>query len=501
MINRNLSIDYQEISQSVAFRKMVFTGLLITGIGFTLTPFLFKNSFDRESKTLMLTTGLVASLAASFMPKNELISKLKTVYEKNSIDQLKQQLTHEIAQQDTLLEIENKQALAQHIEHEIPDYQLPYWAKQLGLEPLISKFYIDSDSEESFEKLETSDNQIFTNNTQPLQPNIHTEKSSDLDWLKTIAREFTLPQGKRLHEHLNIAGGTQSGKSTLTSILITLIIQAYQSQGIETIINLIDPKYPMTTWCFNPTFTGYEQACEGLNQATKELMLRKKLAKEARKNGQTQPVFKPYIVLFDEWDTSYGKGKGYSSVITKDDAVTLLQQVSAIINEGAAYDVRIVLIGQSIQSQVNGLNTSIQKQLTRIVLGIEGLSWLESPYFPVKSQVARLTPIIEPLIESEKRCCVVVSNKGKANAYEIAHISLNQSQSDNVQDTPKKLVEPTETVNTSNPIDKLKNWLADCYEQNSEYPSHLEIAEAWEIITGQKLTDNALKLLIVKLGL
>ncbi|MHC5821535.1 MAG: hypothetical protein ACYT04_38120, partial [Nostoc sp.] len=161
-INRNLSINYEEITQSVAFRKMVFAGLLATGIGFTFTPFLFKNTFDRESKTLMLTTGLISSLAASFMPKNELISKLKAIYEKTQIDQLKQQLTHEIAQQDTLIEIENKQALAQYVEHEIPDYQLPYWAKQLGLEPLISKFYIDGDTEEIFENL-NDNNQIFTN--------------------------------------------------------------------------------------------------------------------------------------------------------------------------------------------------------------------------------------------------------------------------------------------------------------------------------------------------
>lgn len=489
-INRNLSINYEEITQSVAFRKMVFSGLLATGITFTLTPFLFKNSFDRESKTLMLTTGLIASLAASFMPKNELISKLKTIYEKTQIDQLKQQLTHEIAQQDTLIEIENKQALAQYVEHEIPDYQLPYWAKRLGLEPLISKFYIDDDTEESFENL---DNQIFTNNSQPLKPTIHTEKSADLDWLHKIVNEFTLPQGKRLHEHCHIMGVTQSGKSTLTNALITLIVDSYKKQNVDVILSIIDPKYPKTTWCYQPTFTGYEQVLEGVNQASKELQSRKKLCKQAVKDGQKQPDFKPYIVVFDELDTAYGRGKGYSNVIDKNDATALMQQISAVICEGSAYQVRIILVGQSPQSQVNGINTSLAKQVSRFVLGVEGLAFLESPWFPVKGQASKLIQIIEPLLEAEKRCAVFVSNKGRAIALEVPHISLNQPQnkvtSNNVQDTP------------SQQVTKIKQWIIDCFEQNSEYPSQLEICEAWQLLTGQKLTDDALKLLIAKLGI
>ncbi|MHC5827492.1 MAG: hypothetical protein ACYT04_69330, partial [Nostoc sp.] len=79
------------------------------------------------------------------------------------------------------------------------------------------------------------------------------------------------------------------------------------------------------------------------------------------------------------------------------------------------------------------------------------------------------------------------------NCYEVAHISLNQPEnkvtSKNVQDT------------SSQQVTKIKQWIVDCFEQNSEYPSHLEICEAWSLLTGQALTDNALKLLIAKLGI
>ena len=61
--------------------------------------------------------------------------------------------------------------------------------------------------------------------------------------------------------------------------------------------------------------------------------------------------------------------------------------------------------------------------------------------------------------------------------------------------------EPVVSSETSNHITKLKQWCVDCFEANSEYPNQNEVGEAWSIITGETLSDTALKLLVSKLGL
>jgi len=236
-----LSIDYDKVSESIS-KKQVLRGLIISSaIVLNLLPLFTKDLLNKNAKLTLASVGLFSALACCKLPEFEYESKLKDTFEKTSIKQHKVLLTGEVVKLQTLQEISNQQELASEIE-KLPDYQIDYFAPKYGVAPLISKYFIESETEEKQSNYETI--------TAPQQPTIYIPELANAQWIDTLVYEFTAPQGKRLHEHLMINGGTQAGKSTLVSVILGKIINTYQHQGKATQVNLIDPKYPMTRWLF-----------------------------------------------------------------------------------------------------------------------------------------------------------------------------------------------------------------------------------------------------------
>jgi hypothetical protein len=474
-----ISIDYDDVQKKYWRTKLFDVSLVSLSIVSTLLPVCMKDYMDKETKLSLLSLGLISSVVNFTKPKNELITKQKKIYEDTELQLFRDKVTGEVKTNISAVEMDNDMRMVQMIEEKVPDYQLSYWADRFGLTPLFSKFYIDKFEEEQY----TQPNKlVIPNDLSVEQPHKYGDEPATLDWLYKLVEEYTRENGKRLHEHIHIMGVTQSGKSTLTNLLLELIVFYYHKLNKRVILNLIDPKYPETTWGFEPNYTGFQSVLEGISQAKKEMDKRKKLREEAKKNKKPRPEFDVYIVVFDELDASYGKGKGYAGDISKKDASEIMNMVSAILTTGASYDVRIILIGQSSLSGNNGINTSLARNITRIVLGTEALAFLESPFFPVKSQAASVLKTLNPLVENEVRCGVVTANKGKAYTFEIPEIEKT-----------KEVEKPNKTID--NPIEEIKNWCNSL----PEYPNRETIRNRWKELTGESLTDDALNLLIIKL--
>jgi len=237
---------------------------------------------------------------------------------------------------------------------------------------------------------------------------------------------------------------------------------------------------------------------KGVEQAITELDNRKSAAKLAKKSDTTLPQFIPYLCILDEWDICYGNKKGYADLITKDDAEYLLSSAKRIISEGAAYDIRLVLIGQSPLTMDNGVNRSLAKQTTRIVVGQEGLSWLQDPGFPFKKDAGELIDQITPLLKEEKRCALICPNKGAVKVFEIPDMQILMPDSKpEIQDNQQSKV-------TTTPYEQIEIWCNTCLREHGKLPSDADLVKAWEMCSGKELNDKGLGILkeyLIKKGL
>jgi energy-coupling factor transporter ATP-binding protein EcfA2 len=248
---------------------------------------------------------------------------------------------------------------------------------------LITSFFVESETEAS----QALPGQNPTESWQNTQPEIESvqkiEVKPGMEWIVDIAEKACLPLEKRSHQHLKIDGGSQSGKSTLVSLIIALISRM---EG-KLQINLVDPKYPKTQWMIEPSFVGYEQVGDGIDAAIAELENRKKLCLQAAKNKQEQPTFTRYLLIVDEWDNVWGNGKGYANVISKKEAEGIKGNLQRIFKEAAAYNLSLILIGQSPLATDNGFSRSSFNSATRVVLGNEALKWVQILVSPSKERL------------------------------------------------------------------------------------------------------------------
>lgn len=474
----DLSIDSEHTRKVISFRNFLFGGLVVFGIGATVTPLLFKHQ-ARSAKTLSLLSGLLSCSAACLMPLEYHEKKLLRIYNKSIEDNYSNQLTHEKIRVDAIQQITETQKLAQHLERNVPDFQLGYWANKFELVPLISKFFISSDETVPDTKAENdSFNFVGTPNIIEAKYN---EPKVDNQWLLDIVAKTTLPLEQRSHQHLKIDGGSQSGKSTLVSFIVYCI--SYKSQEIE--INLVDPKYPMSQWQFKPQFKGYEMVERGVDAAIQELEIRKKLSVESVEKNQELPSFKRYLLIVDEWDSIWGNGKGYGAIIDRKAAEKIKNKLTRVLKESASYNMSLVLIGQSPLTTDIGFSRSSLNSATRIVLGNEALKWVNDPGFPFKNAAASLANELEDWIEAGNRVALIVPNIGsKPSVQPIPIIDLSRLFVQQKRDFDKDFL-------------AMESWVKSL----PEIPTPEEISAKWKELTEMQLTPQLLTYLIEKLNL
>ncbi len=488
----DLTIDINQVRKSVGLKKTVLTVAVALGIIGTVTPLLFKN-LDRESKTLLLFSGLIGNVTACLLPRQTRDEKLQQTYEKIATENYKQQLQHEVVRVNAITEVREKNLLANFIDNEakVPEFQKQHWANKFGVVPLITSFFVDDETEPP--------QALPADSWQTAQPEIESvqriEVKPGMEWIVDIAEKACLPLDKRSHQHLKIDGGSQSGKSTLVSLLIALISRM---EG-KTQINLVDPKYPKTQWLIEPSFIGYEQVDDGINAAIAELEHRKKLCLQAAKNKQEQPTFTRYLLIVDEWDNIWGNGLGYANVIDKKLAGKIKGNLQRIFKEAAAYNLSLILIGQSPLATDNGFSRSSFNSATRIVLGNEALKWVQDTGFPFKGKAQSLATELEEHIDAGGRVAMIAPNLGSAPFIQpIPQINLAEVLG---RTTPPAQPQDAPETAPLSPEQKAFTAIRDWVAERETPPTAQEVYAAWEKLTGKQLHEEGLKYLMEKLGL
>lgn len=489
----DLSLDINQIVKSVTLKKSVLALAVSLGIFGTTTPFLFKH-LDKESKTLLLLSGLIGNFTASLLPRDTKDEKLKIFYEKQVTDNYANQLRHEVIRSNAVTEIREKNLLADYIDNDVkvPSFQKEFWANKFGVVQLMTSFFV-GESEQQTEELPAQVNNSWLQNQPEVESVQRIEIKPDMQWIVDIAEKSCLPLAKRSNQHFKIDGGSQSGKSTFISLLIALISK--MSEKIQ--VNLIDPKYPMTQWQLKPSFVGFDQVIDGVYAAIAELDNRKKLSMDAAKNNQPLPLFTRYLLVLDEWDTVWSNGQGYADVIDKKAALKLKGNLQRILKESAAYNMSLILVGQSPLSTDNGFSRSSLNSATRIVLGNEALKWSQDAGFPFKSVASKLSDELEEIIGTGARVALIAPNLGSVPyVEEMPHINLRELFG--LEETPKvEASNQPDLTDEQKAFTLIKNWVSE----RTEKPSASEVWQAWQKLTNKQLNEIGLKYLMEKLGL
>jgi hypothetical protein len=352
----------------------------------------------------------------------------------------------------------------------------------------------------SVENSSSSNTNAWLGNQTDIESVTYSEPEPGFDWIFDIVQNSCKPLDKRSNQHFKVDGGSQSGKSTFVSLLIALIGKL----SGEIAINLVDPKYPMTQWMIQPSFIGYEQVNNGVDAAIQELENRKTQCLQAKKNRQALPEFKRYLLIVDEWDNIWGNGTGYGDVIDVKLAKKIKGKIQRLYKEAAAYNMTVILLGQSPLTTDNGFSRSSFNSATRIVLGNEALKWVQDPGFPFKGCAQQLANELENWIGIGKRVALVVPNLGSTPYVEsIPLINLdelfNDPQDEKQTDSENEFGSESNSELTD--IQKvflvLKNWVSE----REIPPTALDVWKAWKELTGQQLDEEALGYLLEKLGL
>lgn len=496
------------LQEQIHFDKLINFAIGSIAIAGTLTPLMFPKFMDRESKLLTLLLGAVSAGGLCInIELGKRKNKIFQTFDESQLQAFREECQHEIAYDKTLRTVGAQRRLAREIS-ELPQYEHQRWISMYGLQDLILPSQtLNEIPDENRDAL--PNNNAWLNNQSNVESVVYSEPQPGFQWIFDIVQNSCKSLDKRSNQHFKVDGGSQSGKSTFVSLLIALIGKL----SGDIAINLVDPKYPMTQWMIAPSFIGYEQVNMGVDAAIQELENRKVQCLQAKKANLDLPHFKRYLLIVDEWDNIWGNGAGYGDVIDNKLAKKIKGKVQRLYKESAAYNMSVILLGQSPLATDNGFTRSAFNSATRIVLGNEALKWVQDPGFPFKGFAQQLATELENWISIGKRVALIVPNLGSApyiepipdiNLQELFDVPVDENQPDvddgtDDDDTYDKT--STDTSENRPSIEKVFMAIKEWVEKQETSPTALDVWKAWEKLTGQKLDTETLELLLRKLGL
>jgi calcineurin-like phosphoesterase family protein len=475
----NLSIDYNKVQSSLEIKNTLKKLIIGSAIILNLSPLFLKNYLNINARLLLASSGFIFGLCCLKLPSTDYEEKLIKTFKDTAIKQHKTVLGGEILKHQTQLEITNQQELANTIE-KLPDYQKPYFAAKYGVTPILASNYIEENTPIEGEEIPVINvpKSIFTNTIERYE----NESNTELKWLRTA-----------INSSCFIAGKKRSGKTYLMKWLLSAYIE--QSREID-LFYISDPHYDNVDFddCWvspeidkkliqNQRLVKSENATLSiLNDVISAGEQRKKLGLTVKKNVGLIRLF------MDEIDS-------YSSVIQDE----ISQAIRKIEYEYAKYGITCILGCHSIKKGENGLDSSVISSMLNIlfpsiVLDRNSILSGAFPSLPkIKSMMEKYKneelPSDARLIVIADDCDVYMSHIPKLdlipiNINEDDNIAQNNTNSDDI-----------------NPIEKIKNWCNLCFEKYQRYPDKSHIKTAWLELTGNDLSENALSLLMEKLGL
>ena len=356
---------------------------------------------------------------------------------------------------------------------------------------------------------------------------------TDNAWLDELIESSTKHDMKnRTNHHFGIFASTQGGKSTLAGVLATGIAAQSQKPPIIAIHDAkkIEGLKDLTRWLCGFTYKldGYKSANKWAELMGKLSFQQMVLASES--GGGNCDNVGELILIQDELNTCYGEGKGLVNQIDSDTVRALVEQWQFAITNLAGSKGHIIFMAQTPLAGQTGLTLPMQNNLCLIMLG-NTVSYILEPknranYIRNVSNEAldAMLEAAELMQSTGVRYCLVRPTVGNpyialVPEFDVDSIGISldgdidstdidaggDEPSDYWEDKPElsSLSENTPPASTEEElaqiIELMRSWADEVLTKVGRYPTDEEIADAWLIQTGEKLTPDGLKYLVDKI--
>jgi calcineurin-like phosphoesterase family protein len=484
----NLSIDYNKVLSSLEIKNTLKKLIIGSAIILNLSPLFLKNYLNVNARLLLASSGFIFGLCCLKLPSTDYEEKLIKTYKDTALKQHKTVLGGEILKHQTQLEITNQQELANTIER-LPGYQVDYFAAKYGVTPILASNYIEENITVESEEIPVLSvpKSIFTNTIERYE----NESNTELKWLKTA-----------INSSCFIAGKKRSGKTYLMKWLIS----AYIEQSRETdLFYISDPHYDNVDFddCWvsveiDKKLIQNQRLVKSENQTLSMLNDVISAGEQRKKLGLTVKKKVGLIRLFmDEIDS-------YSTEIQDE----ISQAIRKIEYEYAKYGITCVLGCHSIKKGENGLDSSVISSMLNILfpsIVLDRNSILSGAFPSLPKIKSMMEKYKNEELPSDARLVVIADDSEVFISHipKLDLIPINIKEDENIADNQNEVVtgQNNHQSDDINPIEKIKNWCNLCFETYNRYPDREHIKTAWLELTGNDLSDNALNLLMDKLGL
>ena len=464
-----LSIDYQKIKSSIEIKRYVSKMIIGSAVVLTLSPLFFKSQLNINARLSLALSGFVFSISCLNLPKTDYEDKLLKTYEDTYLKHQKSILTSEIMQNQTYLEIQNQQKLADIIER-LDDYKIDYYADKYGISHLISKNYIDSNinqKESTVNELSLS-NSIFEN----IIETVERESNIELKWLESAIQSSCF-----------IAGKKRSGK---TYLMKWLLLAFCENMSDKDVFFISDPHYDDVdfddVWIsekIDKQLIANKRLVKSESDTLKMLNQIISIGETRKKLGQTLKKGIGRIRIFLDEIDSYSND--VQSVIS--------DTIKTIEYQYAKYGFTVVLGCHSLKKSENGVDSSVVSSMLNILFPSVALDRnnILSGSFPTIPKIKSMINSYADTIPKESRIVLIADD----NDVYVSHIP--------------KLTMPKINIKDNEIIDddilKIKKWCDLCYEKYQKYPDKEHIKTAYFETTNRQLNDIELDDLLIKIGI
>jgi calcineurin-like phosphoesterase family protein len=184
------------------------------------------------------------------------------------------------------------------------------------------------------------------------------------------------------------------------------------------------------------------------------------------------------------------------------------QAIRKIEYEYAKYGVTCVLGCHSIKKGENGLDSSVISSMLNILfpsIVLDRNSILSGAFPSLPKIKLMMEKYKNEELPSEARLVVIADDSEVfiSHVPKLDLIPIEIKEDENISTNQNEVDTAQKNTNSDdiNPIQKIKNWCDLCFEKYQRYPDREHIKTAWLELTGNDLSDNALSLLMEKLGI
>lgn len=472
----NISIDYDKIKESYSNKKLLKKLIIGSAITLTLSPLLLKNTINNNAKLLLASSGFIFSMCCLKLPSTEYEEKLIQTYKNTHLKQYKTAIQGEIVVMQSELEIYNQQRLARNIE-DLPIHQVPYFASKYGVVPLIgsnnnTNNYVE-DNNNNNEPLELEvQGSLFEN----IIKKTETQEGVDLSWMT-----------KAINSSVFLSGKKRSGKTYLMKWILKAYIAKCREQDT---FYISDPHYDDVD--YDDPWVAKE--------IDKKLITNGRLVKNQERTLDMINTLLGVIAQRKKQGLTIKKGVGLIRIFMDEvDSYPsdIQDQISNFIKiveyEAAKFGVTVCIGAHSIKKGEMGIDSSVISSMLNILFPSVVLdrNSVLSGSFPT-------LPKLKNMIDSYKNTSlpsdgrlVVIADDSDVYVSHVPKLDLAIIKISNDPDNNDE----------NNPIAKIKKWCDLCFATYQKYPTQEQIKTAWLEHTKQELSDDALNLLLEKLGI